>query len=122
MELRNAAGDFLKLTLVGYQFPNRVPDSQYDYDANWLMVRLDAELDGRAWRAQDPCLTTWEVTRLANWLEQLHFGQPLSYPRMSFTEPLLDFKPMALQSAEASLRIYIDAEFRPMWLPGHGVG
>jgi hypothetical protein len=55
-----------RLTILGYQFPDDTTD---EYDSNWLVIGGEVWLDGREWQFRDPCLTTFEAKRLADWLE-----------------------------------------------------
>jgi hypothetical protein len=61
----------LRLTLQGYEFPEETEDP---WDANWLVVEVQAETAGGAWTATDPALLTREVRHLARWLDQLAAG------------------------------------------------
>jgi hypothetical protein len=71
--LRARSGDWFSLTATGYQFPD-IERLWNDGDANWLMIRLDASLDGLQWSATDPSLTTGGVARLARWIDDLATG------------------------------------------------
>ena len=42
MHLKNASGESLRLTIIGYQFPEITEEY---YDANWLLVSIEATLD-----------------------------------------------------------------------------
>jgi len=77
----------LKLTIEGYQFPEIETD---EWDSNWLIIAGEAVIDGRAWSFRDSCLTTFEVTRLAAWLDAVASCLP-THPFCGFTEPNLEF-------------------------------
>ena len=57
MQLYDANGYALKLTLVGYQFPEMTREP---YDSNWLIIEVDVTTPHRSWRASDACLLTYE--------------------------------------------------------------
>ncbi len=115
MYFANAFGSHLQLTIVSYQYPQMQPAEKKDWDANWLKVRLDAALEGRAWTATKPCMTTWEVEGLAVWLDQLRLGQPLTHSTFEATEPMLHFLPVEMGSPAQLLRVYIEGTLRPPW-------
>jgi hypothetical protein len=112
MKLFNAAGSALTLTIVGYQFPRETPER---YDANWLMVRVSAARAGRAWTFTDPCLLTWEVASLAQWLTEVQSGRSPQPADCSFTEPLLRFQLAAAPNGQPTLRVLFELEGRPPW-------
>jgi hypothetical protein len=106
-ELRGANDSWLKLQIVGYQFPD-MPFAEYD--SNWLIIRGDACIGGRTWSFRFPCMLTYEVARLADWLEALSRGeQAKAY--CGFIEPNLDFE---LISSDL-LRVIVAHESRPPW-------
>jgi len=83
MRLTGASGDFVEISVAGYQFPNNTHD---DYDSNSLLIDTTASVNRRPWTSRDACLLTWEVEWPANWLEQLGRGD-FSEPDSSFLEP-----------------------------------
>src|SRR5688572_10727282 len=91
MELENNSGDFVRLKLTGYQFPD---DEHDEYDSNWVVVHVHAGLNGRVWERSDACLLTWEVEWLASWLEGLALQQNVETVA-DFLEPNLRFERIA---------------------------
>jgi hypothetical protein len=57
-----SCGDRLELEIARYQFEG--PRYGAD-DLAWLVMRLNAEVDGRAWMCEDPFMKTDEVDRLS---------------------------------------------------------
>ena len=58
---------FIKLSVLGYEFAH----SEDEYDANWLLVEVQAKYRNRDWTLRDPCLLADELVELINWLEHL---------------------------------------------------
>jgi len=97
----------LHLEVEGYQFPDVLND---EWDSNWLIITADAVLDGKSWRFRDPCLTTFELQRLAGWLDQVAAGTA-EQNFCGFTEPNLDFE----RVSDVSIRIGLSLEALPPW-------
>jgi hypothetical protein len=121
MYLASSSGSSLRLTIVGYEFPQKQPEDKHDYDANWLVVKLDFVRDDNAWTAIDPCLTTWDVDELAVWFDRLRLRQPLVRPALSFAEPLLTLESVDAGSPSELLRVFIEGELRPSWQTEQGM-
>ena len=68
---------------VGYQFPE-ITDG--DHDSNWLVIAGTVSCGGINWSFREPCLLTWELTELAQWLKSLSTG-PGATEAPAFTEP-----------------------------------
>ena len=111
MQFYDANGYALKLTLVGYQFPEMIHEP---YDSNWLIVDIDVTTPDRSWRASDPCLLTYEVEQLADWLEQAANGTADNQV-CRFMEPCLQFELLDLEGGTHHLRVMFDLELRPDW-------
>ena len=111
MQLYDANGYALKLTLVGYQFPEMTREP---YDSNWLIIETDITTPHRSWQASDPCLLTYEVEQLAQWLEQAANGTPDNRV-CHFIEPCLQFELYDHEGGERYLRVVFDLELRPDW-------
>lgn len=97
----------LRISVESYQFPEIVDD---EWDSNWLIVCGDAELGGKSWTFRDPCLTTFELEQLANWLDQVFVGEA-DNAYCDFTEPNLDFERLS----ELEVRIAFSLEALPPW-------
>ncbi len=115
----------MDLRPLHYQFPGTAAAGQYDWDANWLVVRGGVRLpDGRTWSFSDPCLTTWEARSLGDWLrgvvagdvEPTDFGGKGEEALMVFTEPNLALSLAARQHESAVVRVHFSLESRPPWL------
>lgn len=102
----------LRIGAEGYQFPE-IADEHWD--SNWLIITGDAVLDGKSWSFRDPCLTTFEIERLANWLDQVSSGK-VEQAFCGFVEPNLDF----VQVSDATLRIAFSLEALPLWSRSDG--
>src|SRR6476646_9182290 len=106
----------LELTLVGYQFPHfaTVP-----WDSNWLNVRVRVQHPRGDWTAQDPCLLTYDVAGLADWLEAVAAGREED-PDHGFMEPNLFFRSGRDADEHRFVRVYFELELRPTWAPFDG--
>ena len=80
----------MDVRVVGYQFPDRVPDKRetVDYDANWLTVSVRSTGTDFTAEFQDPCVRTWEVQEAAEALNRLIDGKIQDF-RTDFLEPFL---------------------------------
>lgn len=118
MNISSLSGSSFKLKILGYQYPYIADDY---YDANWLLIQVDVTHPKGSWSANDPCLLTFEVERLAKWLEEVHDNiNKKSY--CSFTEPCLEFRVEANDKGERVLRIYFELEIRPLWTASNNLG
>ena len=107
MELRDhATGDFLALSLRGYEFPE-TPD-------NWLRVQIDGSLGSRTWTTTDPCLETFDVEALARWLSAAA-DAPVELKPLELTEPSLSFEFLDGADDLIHVRIWLELEARPPW-------
>lgn len=107
MRLTNGNGDFLELSIDGYQFPINVHDK---HDANWLMIRGSASLDGRHWTFRDPMYLTWEVAELISWLEKIERREVIR-EWCAGLEPNLEWQ----HTDGSKIRIHFQLEARPPW-------
>jgi hypothetical protein len=60
-----------ELRIEGYQFDNAVDD---EYDANWLIIRIDITTPQRVWHGVEPSALTWDMQELIKWLEAIGNG------------------------------------------------
>ncbi|MBC9031834.1 hypothetical protein IAG41_05475 [Sphingomonas sp. JC676] len=97
----------LRIGVERYQFPEITGD---DWDSNWLIINGDAVLDGKSWTFRDACLTTFEMERLADWLDQVSSGK-VENAFCGFTEPNLDFE----RVSDVAVRIAFSLEALPPW-------
>jgi hypothetical protein len=108
------AGDGVRLSLSvqGYQFPDAI-----DYwDGNWLIVNGVVTHPTGTWRFNEPCLTSFELRQLAEWLDGIEQGNPdkdLGY----FTEPCLEFN--YASTPQSVIEVLLAYECAPPWLTRH---
>jgi hypothetical protein len=95
------------LVITGYQFPEISND---EWDSNWLIIDGSVSLSGREWHFRDPCLTTFEAMRLADWLEACAQGKAPK-PYCGFTEPNLQFDLVDAHTVRVSFAL----ESAPPW-------
>ena len=105
------SGDAIELRLLGYQFP----ETEEGWDANWLVVEILAQHQGRGWRAQDAALLTGDVAALARWLERIALGKDVP-EELGFIEPCLTFYIRESSVAVRALHIDVAHELSPPWL------
>lgn len=111
MKLTTATATF-HLTILGYQFPDAEGET---YDANWLRIHIDVSGPAGDWSATDPALLTYEVAKLADWLEAQAAGTA-KIPAISFLEPMLLFRIVEKSSVgEPALRVHFGGFVRPSW-------
>jgi len=110
VKLVGSDGQSMELTIQGYQFPEHATAK---YDSNWLIVAVEVSNPRGAWRASDPCLLTYEVARLAEWLEAVAEGGEPS-PQVGFIEPNLEFHVVQRKGGRV-LRVLFGLELRPTW-------
>ena len=85
MTLQGEDGASFELSIEGYQFPDTLDNR---WDSNWLFVRGHVRCSTGAWTFRDPCLTTFELQELADWLDSIAGAPPMS-AECSFVEPNL---------------------------------
>ena len=118
MRLAGESGDRLEVELIGYQFGTATPTDAWD--ANWLQVRIEAEVAGRRWEATDPCLLTDKVARLSGWLAALAEGVEVA--PIDFIEPNLSFEVAGRSGEQVHVRAWFELELRPAWAAKGFVG
>lgn len=84
-----------------------------DEDANWLRVFLRVCSDQGTWQVVDPCLLTWELAALSEWLGHWSRNEPVSRNPLEFVEPNLCFERRVHPDGSLVLRIGFDLECRP---------
>lgn len=88
MKLRDSSGNEFRLVILRYQHPDLHEDQ---WDSNWLVVTGDvAASNGQRWRFSEPCVTTFELENLAEWLDGLA-ADGRAPSDFAFTEPNLKF-------------------------------
>src|SRR5260221_11411243 len=64
----------LELEVVGYEFPDIADAVGSDFDANWLMIRMNAAHGERQWSVTNAMLDTFELHNLIQWLRVIADG------------------------------------------------
>jgi hypothetical protein len=101
MKIRDRHGATFELTPVGYQFPS----ADDLHDRNWLNVQVRVTSAHGSWGGVDPCLLTWELDALAQWMRAWARGAAgTAEPALEFMEPELDFE-CAAGEPEMLLRV-----------------
>jgi hypothetical protein len=87
MRMTSASGDEFQMVIVRYQYPDVHEDR---WDSNWLVVNGTVAASGEKWIFTEPCVTTFELADLADWLDDLvaDGSEPSAF---EFTEPNLKF-------------------------------
>jgi hypothetical protein len=112
----------LRLSIVGYEFPYAVArllgsaGSDFNHDANWLVVEGDATDGDRAWSFRDPCLLTADARELAAWLDAVADRRP-DLDSLEFLEPNLAFSRSSSATDPPVVRVTFRLEARPPWMP-----
>jgi len=88
MKLFDQNGVSFALAIDGYQYPEIADDY---WDSNWLFVRGEVRYPSGGWTFREPCLTTVDLRKLADWLDSIARGRPRA-ARCSFDEPNLVFE------------------------------
>lgn len=100
----------LTLEIRGYEFPKHTrPD---DHDSNWLNIRGEIETENWSHTFQHPCLLTWEVEELIEWLASL---RDPARSAIDFLEPLLGFRQE--RDDPWALTLVLKGEALPRYLP-----
>jgi len=119
MELHDDAHRLI-LTIVNYQFRHERA-LQNKWDANWLIVHGDVTTPEGHWQFNDPCLATWEVTRLADWLENIALQRDADNID-DFTEPNLRFFYHGETGGCFRIVVQFSHESLPRWVWSAGRG
>lgn len=105
----------LELHILGYQFPGIETER---YDSNWLVVEGKVAHPRGGWTFRDPCLLTYEVRRLADWLDSLARDEPSS-ECVVFVEPNLELHWIE-SDTEGCVRVTFDLKASPPWAARDG--
>lgn len=90
--------------------------------SSWLCVEIMASTPRGSWEATHPALLTWEVAKLADWLDDVAQTKRTDQPEIRFLEPNLRFEVRESSREQISLRIYFELEMRPHWASKGWVG
>ena len=110
MLLRKDVHTGFRLNIKGYQFPHL---KNWD-DGNWLNVNIRVKHPKGTWEKNDPCLETFELQSLIEWLEKIADGDKVGN-RLYFIEPCLEFE-LLENEREKKLRVVFQYEFAPPWI------
>jgi hypothetical protein len=61
----------ITFSISGYEFP----DATEGYDANWLVLNIDAVAGSERWQAEAACLLTWDVVLIRHWFRTIAEGK-----------------------------------------------
>ncbi|MGI9033048.1 MAG: WapI family immunity protein [Acidimicrobiales bacterium] len=111
MELADAGGNELGLSIVGYRDPDETVDP---WNSNALLVSVRVVSPHGRWEVVDPCLTTWEAARLASWLTTVAVA-PERAPACISEPNLTAWARGRLERTD--LRFCFELERRPPWTP-----
>ncbi|PIB35123.1 hypothetical protein BFP72_06800 [Reichenbachiella sp. 5M10] len=100
----DGANGALELKIIGYQYPSVTSG----HDGNWLRIQLDGRVDGVHRRWVDPCLLTWELAELIDWLRSIRHADTASHLELFFVEPMLSFGLLKRESTGMQLQIRLD--------------
>jgi hypothetical protein len=88
VRLTDSSGNDFQLVILSYQHPDVHEDR---WESNWLLVSgAVATADGQKWKFSAPCVTTFELEELADWLDELS-ADGRSPAQFAFTEPHVRF-------------------------------
>lgn len=108
MRLQGIDGARFELSVLAFQHPRGASN---EIDANRLQVRVALATDDGAWIEIVPCLVTWELERLAEWMEALAAHRATD-AEQRFLEPDLRFRIAPAAGVARVLRIGIDLRAR----------
>ncbi len=101
----------LQLNSVGYQYPH-TPHEWYDSD--WLDREIRVIDRQGDWSSPDPIMLTWEVARLADWLDAIAGDRP-ARSRVSCVAPNLRFELTEYSSSQPMIGVCFEQGPRPPW-------
>ena len=120
MRLEGLDGNWISLTVLGYEFPE---EDQGAFDSsNWLVIAGIVHRDGLRWTFQEPSLLVSEGLELGSWmLKVANRGIPTShsdqedgtFPDLWFTEPNLAFSVASGTDPLIGLRVHLSLESGP---------
>jgi hypothetical protein len=96
-----------ELSVAGYEFPAGGGDS-----ANWLRMRMSASFGSEHWSVVDPCLETWDLLWLADWVDAIAAGRRVD-SEVTFIDPNLEFRHVRSDSRGHKIRVQLSHEYLP---------
>lgn len=118
MYIRGSDGTSFQLEIVGYQYPELI---DVEHDSNWLCMSMSAILPKGSWSVIDPFLLTYEVAKLADWLDAIATHSE-TQDEMGFVEPNISFEVVRRVTGQSCLRVYFRAECKPPWAGANETG
>ncbi len=115
MELHGHDGKELALSIVGYQFPDQAVDP---WESNQLLMALRIVSPRGTWEIVDPCLTTWEASRLASWLTAFVVAGDRTPATVSAPNVTVSARPVT--GSTVALVACFELEQRPPWAASVG--
>jgi len=67
-----------------------------------------------SWSAHDPCLLTFELVQLRNWISTISDNKAPTQ-HIKFIEPNLEFSIHLNENSVHVLRVFFETDFRPSW-------
>ena len=82
----------ITFSVLNYQFPYErfSKPNDINYDANWLIIKVNYEENGELKIFEDPCILTWELQELADQISALLSGRKNEYIS-EYMEPYIEF-------------------------------
>ena len=111
MLLAGHDGTQVEIAPVAYEFP--VADD--GYDLNWLTVRAKVKTSAARWGGTDPCLLTWELRRLCEWLAAHASSTEPAEATLDFLEPELEFSVVEGTETDLILKITTRHGLAGLW-------
>lgn len=117
MQLNTSDGQSFSLSVERYEFPDEELGPTEDNPADeldqgrFLIVRIAVTTSDGEWSAAGPEMTTTELERLANWLEELSSGKS-SKRGVYFTERNLEF---TVDESVRVLTVHLFGDFLAPW-------
>ncbi|RPI17002.1 MAG: hypothetical protein EHM58_10820 [Ignavibacteriae bacterium] len=114
IHLENEKGDFLRMEVLGYEFPDTSGfNIDMYYDANWLNLFIEAKINDLHWVRTSPCIMTHEIIWTIDWLRAIERGEePDSGP--VYLELNLSLEMMGKKNGKITLRFEFSVEFNPL--------
>ena len=103
-------GIVFALKIVDYEFPHIEMDR---WDSNWLNIQVSVHHPKGNWTAIAPCMTTFDVARLANWFEKSREAQ-IEFGAVVFLESSVEFEIVGSRNGYF-LKVCFRHAMRPPW-------
>ena len=111
MLLAGQDGTRFEMAPIAYQFPL----AEDGYDLNWLIIRAKVATTAGHWGGTDPCLLTWELQGLCEWLQAQASDAEGAERDLEFLEPELKFGLVDRVENDVVLRITTRHSLLGLW-------